>query len=126
MAHNHESAWISLNNDASHYPTHLKFIGGPSGYCIKFNSHVNKLDLSNIKLKTQSKMLMESGLARNEVIFKWYNLGCSFIVRYNHTMKKNLSMHYSLYVTQFNDIRVVDINMIGVQPPTQSYGGALI
>ncbi len=32
-------------------------MGGPSGYCIKFNSHVNKLDLSNIDGKTQSKIL---------------------------------------------------------------------
>ncbi len=47
MAPNHESAWISLNNDASLQLTHLKCIGGPSGYCIKFNLHVNKLDLSN-------------------------------------------------------------------------------
>ncbi len=48
MALNHRSAWIYLNNDASLQPTHLKFKVCPSGYCIKFNSHVNKLDLSNI------------------------------------------------------------------------------
>ncbi len=62
MAPNHESAWISLNDDASLQSTHLKLIAGPSGYCIKFNSHVNKLDLSNINVGTQSqfcKILMK-------------------------------------------------------------------
>ncbi len=57
MTPNHESTWISLNNVASPKSTHLKFIGGPSGYCIKFNSHVNKLDLSNINVRTQSEIL---------------------------------------------------------------------
>ncbi len=56
MPPNHEIAGISLNNDASLQPTHLKLIGGPSVYCIKFNSHVNKLDLSNINVRTQSKI----------------------------------------------------------------------
>ncbi len=57
MAPNHDSAWISLNNDASLSPTHLKFIGGPSRYCIKFNPPVNKLDPSNINVRTQSNIL---------------------------------------------------------------------
>ncbi len=42
--------------------------------------------------------------ARSVVTFKWYNLECSnFIVRYNHTMETICQLHFSLYVTQFNE-----------------------
>ncbi len=49
---------------------------------------------------------MDSGAARNEVTFKWYNLACSFYCKILSHIEDNIyQLHCSLYVTQFNDIK---------------------
>ncbi len=72
---------------------------------------------------------MDSRPARNEITFKLYNLACSFHCKIqSYHEDKIYELHCSLYVTQFNDIRVNPLfTRVGgykYDMGTQSYGGA--
>ncbi len=114
MTPNHVHVWISFNCYFSGQPTYLNII--VRLFIIDRNLHFNKLDPSNLNLKTHSKMYW--------TLEHWVKtLQVHFSLKYSHTIKIIYQLNCSHKVTEFNCIKGIpyipmgDTNMVDSTTP---------